>query len=324
MNHFDRSIALQLDVFRAAAATEIKVVRILKALEKKLIQDLSGDEITAWSRARLTRQLEDTRELIREHYVQARDIAMTASQSTAAVVSTATANSLAASSTTRVTVDFLRTLTKDAIVQGATQAEWWSRQSADVVFRYSSTLRRGIAEGAPNQKIVRDVMQFLNTSRAQAATLVQTSTATVANDARMEMFQANADIIQRLRAVATLDSKTCMRCAPLDGLEWKTNGAPIGHSYTMPHYPIHSNCRCQIIAQVFDDPPGGMRASADGPVKADLTFEGWLSRQPEEVVEEMLGKGRAELYMSGKITLSDLTHGSGRPLTLDQLRAKYD
>jgi SPP1 gp7 family putative phage head morphogenesis protein len=321
MTQFDKSIALQLDVFRAAALTELKVVRILKTLEKKLLLELSGEDITAWSRARITKQLADTRELIREHYVQARDIAMSAAQTTSAVVSTATATALA-SSTPDITVDFLRTLTKDVLVQGATQAEWWSKQSADVVFRYSTTLRQGIAAGTPNQQIIRDVMQFLGTSRAHAATLVQTSTATVANTARMEMFRANADIIKRLRGVAALDSKTCPVCAVRDGQEWKMDGSPIGHSYPLPDYPLHPNCRCQLVAQVFDTPPGGQRASADGPVDASTTFEGWLSRQPDDVVEDILGKGRAQLYLDGKITINDLVSGN-KPLTLEQLKAKY-
>jgi hypothetical protein len=79
-----------------------------------------------------------------------------------------------------------------------------------------------------------------------------------------------------------------------------------------------------MIPVVLDGPQGGKRASSDGPVNANLTFSGWLERQPKAKQEEVLGKGRTELFRAGKITLMDLTSGAGRPLTLDQLRKKYD
>jgi SPP1 gp7 family putative phage head morphogenesis protein len=241
------------------------------------------------------------------------------------VTATATAATLVVteSQITRLSDDFLRTLAGDSIIQGAVQSEWWSRQSADTVFRFNGAVRQGIAAGETNQQIIRRVLQFMDVSRANSAALVQTSTATVANDARMAMFEANADIIKRYRAVATLDTNTCTRCAPLDGLEWEKDGTPIGHNFPMPRYPLHFNCRCQLIPQVFDSPPSGQRASADGPISARTTFTEWLERQPAEKVEDVLGKGRADLFRSGKITLAQLTNGAGRPLTLDQLRTKY-
>jgi hypothetical protein len=38
----------------------------------------------------------------------------------------------------------------------------------------------------------------------------------------------------------------------------------------------------------------------------------------------MLGKGRAELWRDGKITLQQLLDQRGNPLTLQQLRQRYD
>jgi hypothetical protein len=55
-----------------------------------------------------------------------------------------------------------------------------------------------------------------------------------------------------------------------------------------------------------------------------MTFDDWLARQPDSEVVAFFGKGRAELYKAGKITINDLTNKSGKTLTLDQLRAKYD
>lgn len=322
---FDDAVDLQLDLFRTAASVESEVLDILRTLERELLGQLAGNTITEWSRTRTNQQLRETRTLIQEYYARAADVSTEAMAGIANVTATATAATLLVteSQITRLSDDFLRTLAGDSIIQGAVQSDWWSRQTADTVFRFNGAVRQGIAAGETNQQIIRRVIQFMDVSRANAAALVQTSTATVANDARMAMFEANADIIKRYRAVATLDTNTCPRCAPLDGLEWEKDGTPIGHNFPMPRYPLHFNCRCLLIAQVFDSPPGGQRASADGPISARTTFTEWLERQPAEKVEEVLGKGRADLFRSGKITLAQLTNGAGRPLTLKELRAKY-
>ena len=322
---FDDAVDLQLDLFRTAASVEVEVLDILRTLERELLGKLAGSTITEWSRTRTNQQLRETRTLIQEYYARAADVSTEAMAGIANVTATATAATLLVteSQITRLSDDFLRTLAGDSIIQGAVQADWWSRQTADTVFRFNGAVRQGIAAGETNQQIIRRVIQFMDVSRANAAALVQTSTATVANDARMAMFEANADIIKRYRAVATLDTNTCARCAPLDGLEWEKDGTPIGHNFPMPRYPLHFNCRCLLIPQVFDSPPGGQRASADGPISARTTFTEWLERQPAEKVEEVLGKGRADLFRSGKITLAQLTNGAGRPLTLDQLRVRY-
>ena len=61
----------------------------------------------------------------------------------------------------------------------------------------------------------------------------------------------------------------------------------------------------------------------DGQVAADLTFGDWLKGKPVEFADEMLGKGRAQLWRDGKITLQDLLNAQGQPLTLKQLRERY-
>jgi hypothetical protein len=51
-----------------------------------------------------------------------------------------------------------------------------------------------------------------------------------------------------------------------------------------------------------------------------MTFEQFLNRQPPAFADKVLGKGRAALWRAGKITLRDLVSGTGRPLTLEELR----
>lgn len=323
---FDTAVEFQLDAMRVSAGAQRDVLRILRAMERELLGKLAGDSLTDWSRARIRQQLAETRDVIRGYYERTAAISTDAAVGIADVAAKVTASSIVVGGERAVlpTAAVLETIAGNAIVQGAVQADWWSRQTTDTTFRFAAAVRQGIAAAETNQQIIQRVRRVMDVSRANAAALVQTSVATVANDARQAVFDANADIIKRYRAVATLDTHTCERCAPLDGLEWLPDGTPYGgHRQPMPRYPLHYNCRCLMIPVVLDGPIEGQRATAGGPVSASLTFNGWLERQPKAKQIEVLGKGRAELYRAGKITLMDLTSGAGRPLTLDELRSKY-
>jgi len=59
-----------------------------------------------------------------------------------------------------------------------------------------------------------------------------------------------------------------------------------------------------------------------GPVASDLSFDDFLRSQPPDFADEMLGKGRAELWRSGRITLAQLLDARGNPLTLAELRKR--
>jgi hypothetical protein len=48
----------------------------------------------------------------------------------------------------------------------------------------------------------------------------------------------------------------------------------------------------------------------------------FLKMHDEKWQNEMLGKGKAQLWRDGKITLSQLLDQSGRPLKLSELRGK--
>jgi len=74
----------------------------------------------------------------------------------------------------------------------------------------------------------------------------------------------------------------------------------------------------------MDEPDPGQRASSSGPISAKTTFADYLKMKGEAYQNEVLGPGRAELFRAGKLTPRDLVDQSGRPLKLDDLRAKYD
>jgi SPP1 gp7 family putative phage head morphogenesis protein len=320
---FDATIALQLDILRASEGVSRDVINILRELEKELIGKIASDNLTEWGRARVNKQLKEARDLIERYYDQIAVKSIADTDDIAKLAASVTASSIS-SAAVLPTAAVLDRIATDAVIQGAVQGAWWQKQAADVQFKFAAAVRQGLAGAETNQQIVQRVREVMDVSKRNAATLVQTSTATIANDARAAAMAANDDLILAYRAVATLDSKTCLTCAPLDGLEWTKAGKPIGgHKFPLPSYPIHMNCRCLLLGRVLDGEPGGTRASTDGQVSAALTFEGWLERQPIERQNDILGKGRAELYRKGTITLQDLVSGRGRPLTIEQLKARY-
>ena len=69
----------------------------------------------------------------------------------------------------------------------------------------------------------------------------------------------------------------------------------------------------------MDEASGRTRSSMNGYVPQDMTFNDWLKTQSPETIEKTLGKGRAELFMQGKITMRDLITQQGRSVNLSDL-----
>jgi SPP1 gp7 family putative phage head morphogenesis protein len=238
---FDATIALQLDIFRASEGVSQDVIKILRTLEKELIGKIASDDLTEWGRARVNKQLKEAQALIERYYDRVAIKSIGDTDDIARVAASVTASSLGAAAVIP-TAAVLDRIAIDAVIQGSAQGAWWKKQAADVQFKFAGAVRQGLAAAETNQQIVARVREVMDVSKRNAATLVQTSTATIANDARAAAMEANDDLIVGYRGVATLDSKTCLTCAPLDGLEWTKAGAPIGHKFPLPSYPLHMNC----------------------------------------------------------------------------------
>jgi len=318
----DKAIELQLDIQRVAVSAQADVIAVLKKLQRELLAEIAGANYTTWRKARIESQLLQIKRTMAQYYGQAAAVSQEASMGIAKVAAQASTVSLGTAAVLPSAAVIERAVT-NAMILGAPSRDWWAKQSADAAFKFSQEVRQGIAASETIGQITQRALKVLDTTQAGARALVHTSVSTVANEARMAVYEANDDIIKRYRALATLDAHTCLICAPLDGLEWEKDRTPIGHSLPFPTYPKHINCRCLLIGRVTTGEPGGGRATAGGPVSAKTTFSDWLGRQSSEKQTEILGKGRAELYQSGKITLSDVVNGRGSPLSVKQLQAKY-
>ncbi len=336
---FDSTIELHLDIERTGAEARATIIELLKNLEKELIAKVA-DGVTDWSKARIAKQLSEADAVIRQYYDDAAGIARDTTTSVAQVSASATATSLSAAVGGQVaisvipTATYLETLAGNTIIQGAVQADWWDRQAGDVAFKFQSAVRQGLVAAETTPQIVKRVRDVMDLSRRNAEALVHTSVQSVANATREKLFEDNTDVISGKEWSSALDRRTCPTCGALDGKRWATDSKPTNHSMAYRAPPNHWRCRCSCIPVLrtwaelginMDELPDGTRASMEGQV-TDKTFEDWLKRKTETdptFADRALGKGRAELFRDGKITMDQMISG-GKPLTLNELKAKYE
>jgi SPP1 gp7 family putative phage head morphogenesis protein len=217
--------------------------------------------------------------------------------------------------------------------------------------RFNAVIRTGILSGEPTAQIARRLIGSLDfgdlakTARQQALsggeltkmadhqvlTVVRTSVQQVANAASTQVYQANQDITKKYRYVATLDSRTSAICQSLDGQEFEYGDGP--------QPPVHFNCRSTTIPIIdyeglgIPEPDWGtgpsQRASAEGPVKGNVTYGKWLRGQSKEYQREVFRSETRAAYfrkLANKYgpqdALSRMVREDGTEVTLKQLQAE--
>lgn len=73
------------------------------------------------------------------------------------------------------------------------------------------------------------------------------------------------------------------------------------------------------IGSDFPEMPKSTRSSMDGQVPEDMTFKDFLDKKGKAFQDEVLGKGKAQLWRDGKITLQQLLDQTGNPIPLKEL-----
>ena len=219
--------------------------------------------------------------------------------------------------------------------------------AVDQAERFSQVVRNGLLTGEPTPAIAKRLigsLQFGEEAKTvkqlvaaggqatavannQVVALVRTSINQVANTASQQVYEANPDITNKYRYVATLDTRTSAICRALDGKQF-----PYGKGPTPPQ---HFNCRSTTVPVIdydglgFTPPPEGTRASAGGQVPADTTYGEWLAKQSLPVKAKALGASKVAYFdkLSEKYgprdAIAKLVRDDGSELTLDQLRSRY-
>lgn len=340
---FDDIISGQLDIFRLAAAKRREVLRRLAKMEKELVDKLATGDFARGERAKFTRFLKEADEIIKQGYTEVQGALEW--QSLSETVAQMTADSLTTvlgpiEPTVKLpTQSFHDAVERNVAINGTPQADWWSRQTDNLRMAFAAQMRQGLASNETNQQLIARVRGkggvggIMTVARHQVAALVQTGTAAVANDARLATFRANSDIVLGVRQVSTLDSHTSTICIAYSGACWDLDGKPIRGTKLAFNGgpPRHFNCRSVLVPILktfrqlgldIDEVSATTRASDEGQIAANTTFDAFLKRKSRSYQDEVLGEGRADLWRAGKVTLRDLVSGDGRPLTLKELRSK--
>lgn len=195
-------------------------------------------------------------------------------------------------------------------------------------------IEKEIKQAVYNGETVADIRNRLvnkgNIAINQSETLARTFTANVVNQVRNEVYEENSDVLKGYMHTSTFDTRTSNICLSRSGLRWTIERKPINHSKPFRNPPLHYRCRSVIVPITksykelgldVDEIGDSTKASMDGQIPESVTMTKWLKSKPKETVEEILGKGRAELFLDGKITLSDLVNQNGEVLSLKQLKA---
>jgi len=334
----DKFIANQLALQRFTANEKKEAFKMLLAMQTELKAKLANG-FTPHEKKRLEKLLTQCTEIIRSFYsgiqTQIDFVELAKYEAEASTKAIATIGLDAAIPTASV----LKAMVSDTLLQGAPLSAWWAKQAEDTAFKFTSQVRQGVAQGETLQQIItrivgstkKGIPGIMEVSRRNTSTLVHDSIMQIANGSRMATFQDNDDIIKGMQQLSTLDSHTSAVCVAYSGAQWTLEGKPMGGN-TLPYNggcPRHPNCRSVIVPLTksyrelgidIDEMKPGTRSSDLGQVPSDMSFKEFLKRHDDEYMDNLLGKGRAELYRSGKITLKDLIDGNGRELTLAQLK----
>lgn len=343
-----------LDLQRLAAGQSRDVVRFLNDLEGDIVAQLARIDPTgigSISRraARLEKLLAQVKSTVAGSFRsegvrlanELREIADMEAKFAASAINQGAGVQLI---TTELTRGQLTAITGNLLVQGSPVSELLSRQAGDVLQRFTDNMRLGIAQGETNGELIRRIRGgkqngavvegFMKVSRAHAETLVRSATQAVSQASRQAVYNDNADIIKAEQWVSTIDLRTTVLCSVRDGLTYTVGDhEPIGHSLPWGGGPgnLHYGCRSTStpVLKTFrelgldiDEVPASTRASLDGQIPQDTSFESWLSRRTVAEQDANLGVGRAKLWRDGDISFRDLMDANGRELSLEELRAR--
>lgn len=188
----------------------------------------------------------------------------------------------------------------------------------------ANVIKDGVVAGRTNDEIIKDLNFTANrVQKNHAAALVRTVTNQVSQVARQLTIEENSDVVKGVLWISTLDGNTTETCQALDGREFPIDSGP--------RPPIHWGCRSTVIPVVKDEfsvrDPEKSERPAVGPegaetVSGQTTYNTWLTKQPAEFQDEVLGKDKGRLFRQGGLPVRSFVDKNFEPLTLEQLKRK--
>lgn len=213
----------------------------------------------------------------------------------------------------------------------------------------------------PAQLSRRVLDQGLATTKRNAEALARTAVNNVSNAAREEVWKANSDIITGLRWTSTLDGRTTEVCMARDGEVYPIGKGPRAPAHfncrslmvavldgetIVGDRPFVRDTRTRRVREI-DFRKEAKKAAGDkwksmtpgqrndaikairskwaaeniGRVPAKTTYDSWLRGQSKEFQNEILGKGKADIFRKG-FPLNQFVDANGKSLSLAELQAR--
>lgn len=227
---------------------------------------------------------------------------------------------------------FVTAILRSKPIEGSLLRDSFLKLSARTTRLIEKQIRLGLLAEEPSDKIIRRIRGravsrgtyaggVFNTTTREAEALVRTSANFISNEAHFQTYEENEDVVERYEYVATLDARTTLICASLDGEEFRVKDA------NAPRPPQHFRCRSTTRAVIawkklgLKPPPASTRASVAGQVSGKLDYEAWLRGPGKAYQDEVLGPHRAILFRQGKVSLSDLVRSDGSVIPISELAA---
>jgi hypothetical protein len=332
---FHAGVQHQIYLQRYSTQVVQEMLYILDQSQSDITAKLANADLTEFSQKRLRMMLVEIRQLNIEAYKVLQDRLKGKLTDTAHYEVDFNANLIEKMLPIEITlirpsIDALSALVRSKPMQGRFIAdEVYDLETARVT-RIEQAIRIGMIEGETNADIIQRIRGskilnykdgILQRSRDDVERLVRTSITHITARARDELYQANESVVKAWRFTATLDRRTTVICASLDGQVFDLGNGP------MP--PRHSNCRSsttpilkswQELGISAKELTESTRASMDGQVPESLTYQEWLKKQPQDVVDDVLGKTKGRLFNEGGLTLDRFVDFKGEVYTLAELK----
>jgi SPP1 gp7 family putative phage head morphogenesis protein len=227
-------------------------------------------------------------------------------------------------------------IAKTSLIEGATIKSWFTSLDKSMQTDLERAIKLGASIGENNYELAKRVDGVLNKGMNHARTIARTSVATVSNQARQSVYDANDDVIKGIQHLSTMDSKVSFICATRDSAMWDLNGVglnSLGKKYRYRVPPLHFQCRSVLVPVLksweelglgdIEEISEGTRSSINGQISSSISFSKWFESKPKTFQEKYLGISRYKMYKDKKITFSDLVNQSGSELSVQMLKEKY-
>ena len=124
---------------------------------------------------------------------------------------------------------------------GVTLAEMFNSMAVSDADRIFKAVAGNIKSGSSPQSLQKAVKKTFDVCDYYAKSMGLTCANGIANDAKLEVYSKNSDIVKKILIFNTLDGRTCPTCASFGGKIYDADAKDL------PALPLHIRCRCVYL-----------------------------------------------------------------------------